>query len=953
MAKKKKKTMKLNGQIRSFFGGEAFDEGIIRVPTETLVAMAHHIGIFDGTTNKEMLIKIFRRLWSQEEDDNRELIVDFFVYNGKKYPNPTPREKPHEKSERIDELLVNMELSKEEYTALLESFDEVRTRKITPEKIASKLEHIRYVAKRTQMEKALEGKFDYNDALEFYASIVYEIGNERFTKIHVLKTQQLDSDTLRTSTIDDLVAYIQTLKTKAHESKQAQISSFLGQIKLDSHRYLTHSEIISALKGAPPSNSNMYFPLTMETLQRILPTHAVGIEFVGDELLIQYAQAIALPHRDEPLMHTAHIQLSHYEIAKLIWEESDLVFDTQFELQGGQIKQVFLSELDVLAQECREHAKLLELTNELLYGFVYDALLPYLHDTLHISAKIHKRAMFAFDRAISHELLKKQRQQLLARTVRDFKNLFPLARSLRRRLIFHTGPTNSGKTYRAMEALQKAGTGYYLAPLRLLALEGYEELKERGMRASLITGEEQIVDEDATHISSTIEMLSFESEVDVCVIDEVQMIGDRDRGWAWANAIIGAPAKTVIMTGSDNAREAIEALAQYLGEPLDIIEFERKNPLELMQSAVSIEHIEPQSAIIAFTRSNALRLKQQLSKTYATSIIYGNLSPEVRREEARRFREGETQVLVATDAIAMGLNLPIKTILFSKADKFDGQNQRDLTPSEVHQISGRAGRYGLEEKGFVGALDNGILKKITAVYTKKDEVIKIPFNVMANFDHIQLVSTILEEKSLSNIIEFFVENMTFEGPFVAINLESMAEAAKIVDKYDLDMRTKYILSTAPLSTRSPIVMGAYERYVRALAQAKPIAYVPPRSLGAFAQTTDELQDAEDQIKEISLYLWLSYRLGEFFVDSEKARNFRGELNRFIENSLKQSHFVSRCKTCSKPLAPGSEFSICQSCFYNLNRAKRGPKEGEAKRGGFTKKEDNIKDKAPRRSKAFR
>jgi ATP-dependent RNA helicase SUPV3L1/SUV3 len=116
-------------------------------------------------------------------------------------------------------------------------------------------------------------------------------------------------------------------------------------------------------------------------------------------------------------------------------------------------------------------------------------------------------------------------------------------------------------------------------------------------------------------------------------------------------------------------------------------------------------------------------------------------------------------------------------------------------------------------------------------------------------------------------------------------------------------------------------MGAFERYVRALEQRKPIAYIPPQRLGSYAQTTEELQEAEDRIKEISLYLWLSYRLGEFFIDAEKARSFRGDLNRFIENSLKQSHFVPRCKTCGKPLAPKSEFSICQSCFNNLNRAK--------------------------------
>ena len=921
MAKKKKKTMKLNGQMRSFFGGEPFDEGIIRVPAETLIAMAHHIGIFDGTTNNELLIKTFRRLWSQEQDDHRELIVDFFIHDGKRYPNPTPREKPHEREEKIDELFDAFEMSRDERVSLHAAFSDIRTRKITLEKIASKLEHIRYLQKREILEKAVEGKFDYDDRLEFYASIRYDVGDEHFSKIHVLKTSPLDNKRLHEENVDILTHEITLLKEEFTTQKQTQITAFLASLKLDKHRYLTHEEILTALKSAPPSNKNTFFPLTMETLKRVLPAHAIGIDFVGEELLIEYPQAIALPFSDEPLIHTTHLQVSHFEITRLIWSEEDLVFDEQFEVQGKELREALLRELEGLIEACRDHAKLLNLSDTNLYEMVYEILLPQLTESLHISTKVVRRVLFAFDRRIAGELLKKQRQELLARTVRDFKNLFPLARSLRRKLVLHIGPTNSGKTYTAMEQLRRGGTGYYLAPLRLLALEGYEDLRDHGVTASLITGEEQIVDEDATHISSTIEMLSFETEVDVCVIDEVQMIGDRDRGWAWANGIIGAPAKVVIMTGSPNSREAIVALAQYLGEPLEIIEFERKNPLELLTHVTPINAIEPQSAIIAFSRSNALRLKQQLSQTYKTSIIYGNLSPEVRREEARRFREGETEILVATDAIAMGLNLPIKTLLFSKADKFDGQSQRTLTASEIHQISGRAGRYGLEEKGFVGALSPDVLRKITPLFSKEAEVIKIPFNVMANFDHIQLVSTILEEKSLSAILRFFVDNMKFEGPFRAINLESMSEAASIVDRYDLDMRTKYTLSTAPLSTGSLLVMAAFERYVRSLSQAKPIAYIPPRHLGSHAQTTEELQEAEDQIKEISLYLWLSYRLGEFFVDSEKARSYRGELNRFIENSLKQSHFVPRCKTCGKPLALGSEFSICQGCFHNLNRAK--------------------------------
>ncbi|MCI4407021.1 MAG: helicase [Sulfuricurvum sp.] len=922
MAKKKKKMIKLNQQIRHYFGDEGFDEGIERVPTDVLIALAHTLGIFNGTTDKATLIKTFRRLWSEGESDNREMIVAFFKHEGKIYPNPKPREKPHEREEKIDELLEAFEITDAERRDLHAAFIDTRTRKITPEKIAAKIEHIRYTKKREMLEKALEGKFDYDDTLEYYAPITYNVGGESFTKIHVLKTPPLNEKRLHQEALDILVPEINALKTALTHQKQEQTNAFLNSLNLDMHRYLSREQIISSLKSAPPSTQTFGI-LATDVLADVLTHHLhTPITSIGsDDLIIEIKKSLSLPYRDVPLEYTLALHLDARELSRQIWDEEELSIATMIETQSKDDERAFLSELEHLVDECRERSKLLEMDNIYLYGIIYELLLPYLTHTPHISAKTSRRVLFAFDQRIAGELLKRQRQALLARTVRDFKNLFPLARSLRRRLIFHTGPTNSGKTYTAFEHLKKAGTGYYLAPLRLLALEGYETLREQGVSASLITGEEQLLDEDATHISSTIEMLSFESEVDVCVIDEVQMIDDRDRGWAWANAIIGAPAKTVIMTGSPNAREAIIALAEYLGEPLEIVEFERKNPLELLKTATPINAIEPKTAVIAFTRSNALRLKQQLSKTYRTSVIYGNLSPEVRREEARRFREGETDILVATDAISMGLNLPIKTLLFSKADKFDGQNQRNLTATEVRQIAGRAGRYGLSEKGYVGALTPDVLRTISSLFTKNIEPIALPFNVMANFDHIMLVSNILEEKSLSAIVDFFVRNMKFEGPFRAANLESMQEASAIVDRYDLDMRTKYTLATAPLSTSSPLVMAAFERYVRALEQKKPIAYIPPQRLGNYALSMEELQEAEDRIKEISLYLWLSYRMAEFFVDAEKARMFRGELNRFIETSLQQSHFVPRCKTCGKPLAPNAEFAICQSCFNNLNRAK--------------------------------
>ncbi len=151
---------------------------------------------------KRLLVKSFRRLWSEGESDNRHLIVDFFTHNGKVYPNPKPREKPHEREEKIDELLEAFEMTRDERVALHAAFGDVRTRKITPDKIASKLEHIRYVQKRELLEKAVEGKFDYDDRLEFYASIIYDVGDEHFSKIHVLKTSPLNSKRLHEESIE-------------------------------------------------------------------------------------------------------------------------------------------------------------------------------------------------------------------------------------------------------------------------------------------------------------------------------------------------------------------------------------------------------------------------------------------------------------------------------------------------------------------------------------------------------------------------------------------------------------------------------------------------------------------------------------------------------------------------------------------------------------------------------
>lgn len=469
----------------------------------------------------------------------------------------------------------------------------------------------------------------------------------------------------------------------------------------------------------------------------------------------------------------------------------------------------------------------------------------------------------------------------------DLKTLYPLARSLNRKLEFYVGPTNSGKTYNAMQKLKEANSGLYLAPLRLLALEGYEDLKESNIEASLITGEEQLLNEDAAHVCSTIEMLDFDLDVDVAIIDEVQMLEDADRGWAWVNAIIGCPAKKVIMTGSVNALDAVKKIASYLGEELEIVKHQRKNKLKVLEKWTPLEKLEDGTALIAFSRSDVLKLKQKLQKRYSVSVIYGNLSPEVRRDEARRFREKKSQILIATDAIAMGLNLPIKTILFTTDTKFDGVSKRKISVNEIVQIAGRAGRFGLFEAGYLGATRRDVLNYISEEFESPIKTIKPPFKVKINNNQLEALASHIKTNSLTKILKFFADNMVFSGPFVAANISSMLEAAKIVDtKINLKLEEKYLLAQAPITAKSTIIIQAYDAYIASVIKKRICHYKPSITLPKKAITQKDLLLVEDEVKKISLYLWLSYKLPELFPDHDKAYILRNSFNSFIEQSLR-------------------------------------------------------------------
>lgn len=282
------------------------------------------------------------------------------------------------------------------------------------------------------------------------------------------------------------------------------------------------------------------------------------------------------------------------------------------------------------------------------------------------------------------------------------KDEFEAARKIKRKIILHLGETNTGKTYNALERLKQAKTGVYLAPLRILALENFEKLNRDGVPCNLSTGEEEIIVDGANHISCTIEKLENSKSYDVAVIDEIQMISDSQRGYAWTRALLSLICEEIHICGAINAKELIIKIIKDCGDDYEVIEYKRDIPLVVEQQPFNINKPITGDALIAFSKKRVLQLSKYFQdKGINNSIIYGDLPPEVRKMQYQAFIEGTNKILVTTDAIGMGVNLPIRRIVFMDLKKFDGEEVRYLTSQEVKQIAGRAGRKNIYDVGYV------------------------------------------------------------------------------------------------------------------------------------------------------------------------------------------------------------------------------------------------------------
>jgi ATP-dependent RNA helicase SUPV3L1/SUV3 len=430
-------------------------------------------------------------------------------------------------------------------------------------------------------------------------------------------------------------------------------------------------------------------------------------------------------------------------------------------------------------------------------------------------------------------------------------------------------------------------------------------------------------------VASTVEMANLDKPIDCVMVDEVQLILDKNRGWAWSQALVGIPAKKIIMTGSEECIPTLKRLIEeYLEETLEIIPLERIGKLEVLKKPLgNISKVEPGSAVIAFSRRGVLALKKALEDSGRTvSVLYGNLSPGVRREEAKRFRSGETDVLVATDVIGMGLNLPIKTVIFSETAKFDGKEVRPLEPQEVKQIAGRAGRFGKFECGYVGVASSASLNLIhSSLNAKQVSQLESCF-VRPTQTQLEVLRAQIGGNNIKSAMSLFSQLSKPHSTIVCSDLEEMLGLADRIEITPplaaLSFSDKYLFTCAPVSATDMIV----ERFIDWLtsySKQKPVLlsdddYQNYTRNGSTSEDT-VLNYAENSVKILTLYHWLARKKKEYFPSIEKCEELREKINTFIENSLKRRGLHRKCPECSKKMSLHQTHKVCNDCYRSRKR----------------------------------
>ncbi|KAF3901505.1 hypothetical protein ABW20_dc0106579 [Dactylellina cionopaga] len=544
------------------------------------------------------------------------------------------------------------------------------------------------------------------------------------------------------------------------------------------------------------------------------------------------------------------------------------------------------------------------------------------------------------------------------RNLADFSHpaeWFPKTRTMKRTWHLHVGPTNSGKTYNALKRLEEAKSGIYCGPLRLLAHEVYTRLNAKGIPCNLVTGEEKrIVSEDVQLVSSTVEMAAVEKPFEVAVIDEIQMLSDTGRGWAWTHAVLGIMAKELHLCGEDRSIEIIEKLAKLCGDELIIHRYQRLGKLEVMDKSLEgdFRRVEKGDCVVGFSRKDIHTIKRYIEQSTGLkcAIVYGALPAETRALQAQYFNDpkNDYDVLVASDAVGLGLNLSIKRVVFSTMSKFNGNEMEIIPVPLTRQIAGRAGRYRIasddnkivpeptEEKteNWEDALANPPIPK-----TGEADTLGPPADAKTGYattfnarDLLQLKENMMAEPPIireaiilprNTILEHYCALFPAGTPFHQIlskmasqadvselfkfsNISGMIEIAQLLEPTKEDVTNndevlsqlsnmeKINLSLAPVKMGVESCILAFREFAKVIAQGKrsTLLTMPRKAVDIEALDIDaEQPDAmikrlEELHTVIMLYAWCAQRFRHTLTGEDITQQLKDETERKIDEAMK-------------------------------------------------------------------
>lgn len=310
------------------------------------------------------------------------------------------------------------------------------------------------------------------------------------------------------------------------------------------------------------------------------------------------------------------------------------------------------------------------------------------------------------------------------------------------------GPTNTGKTFLAIEIMLSFESGMIGFPLRLLAREVYDKIIQKidPKKVALITGEEKIIPSNAKYFLCTVESMPIDKNLEFVAVDEIQMCSDNERGHIFTDRLLNLRGEKLTMFMGSST---IKKLISKLDEDVEFINKERLSKLTYVGHK-KISRIKRKSAIIAFSAEEVYAIAELIRRQKGgAAIVMGSLSPKTRNAQVNLYQSSDVDYLVATDAIGMGINMDLDNVYFSNLKKYDGKKLRRLNLAEIGQISGRAGRYLNDGVfGITGDCEEINAEEINLIENHKFKEIRTLFwrNSNLNFSSTSSLLKSLEER---------------------------------------------------------------------------------------------------------------------------------------------------------------------------------------------------------------